>query len=547
MSHPLHTPSRQTPWLRVIDRHMDIFLTLGLLVAALVLFTVNLGGVPLRDWDEGTVAQVAREIAQSPRPWIAWLYPTLHGDPYFNKPPLVHGLVAIAYHFGGIGATPARLPGAWLTALSVPLLYGIGRQLFPQRLTALLAAAVYLTMLPVVRHGRLAMLDGAILCFFLGTVWAALRSRRNPRWALGMGLGIGLMTLTKGILGLLLGGIALAFLAWDAPRLLISFYTWGGLFLGALPALIWYALQGLAYGPEFFTVHFLSQSFDRVWAAVEDNRQPPWFYLLELLKYGFPWLLFWPMGLGLAWGDRTLSWAKLVLVWGGGYLLVISVMGTKLPWYVLPVYPALALATGYELGRLWQTLPGVSARLEPSRRYVAGLRAGLALLGILGWGGGVYFLAFATPREGDLALALAALGLTMTVAVWLMNRRDRQFIPILLWGFYVTLLLFVTSNHWVWELNEDYAVEPVAAMVQAHTPENQRLLTSHPIRRPSLEFYSDREVIPASRPQLRQRWQRQNAPYFLLDRATALALNLPQAEVLAETQDWLLITKRSEN
>lgn len=546
MSHQLSTSPRQAAWLQVIDRHVDLFLVLGLLAAALVLFTADLGGVPLRDWDEGTVAQVAREISRSPLRRETWLYPTLHGEPYFNKPPLMHWLVAIAFQFGGVNATMARLPGALLTALSVLLLYGIGRQLFPQRLTALMAAAVYLTMLLVVRHGRLAMLDGAILCFFLWTLWATLRSRRNPRWALGIGLGVGLMTLTKGILGLLLGGIAFAFVAWDAPRLLISVYGWSGILLGALPALIWYAIQGLTYGTAFYAIHFLSQSFDRVWKAVEDNRQPPWYYLLELLKYGLPWLLFWPMGLRLAWGDRTLSWAKLVLVWGGGYFLAISLMGTKLPWYVLPIYPALALVTGYELGRLWQTLPGASARLEPSRRYIVGLIIGLALLAILGWGGCLYFWGFATPREADLALALAALGLTMAVAAWLLRRRDRQFIPILLWGFYVTLLLFVTSDNWVWELNEDYPVEPVAAMVQAQTPLNKRLLTSHPIRRPSLEFYSDREILPANRRQLRRRWRRQADPYFLLDQSTAQALKLPQAEVMGETAGWVLVTKRSQ-
>ncbi|MCY7285248.1 MAG: phospholipid carrier-dependent glycosyltransferase, partial [Cyanobacteria bacterium CAN_BIN43] len=101
----------------------DRLIILALTVVAIALFTVNLGGVPLRDWDEGLVAQVAREIWQAPLGSLTWLYPTIWGEPYLNKPPLVHGLVAIAYSLGGVNEWTARLPGALLTACSVPLLY----------------------------------------------------------------------------------------------------------------------------------------------------------------------------------------------------------------------------------------------------------------------------------------------------------------------------------------------------------------------------------------------------------------------------------------
>jgi 4-amino-4-deoxy-L-arabinose transferase-like glycosyltransferase len=47
------------------------------LIAALVLWGISLGNVPLRDWDEGTRALVAREIYRTGN----WLYPTLQGNP----------------------------------------------------------------------------------------------------------------------------------------------------------------------------------------------------------------------------------------------------------------------------------------------------------------------------------------------------------------------------------------------------------------------------------------------------------------------------------
>jgi len=66
----------------------------SLLVISLILWLIFLGNSPLRDWDEGTVAQVAREIWRAPLGSMHWLYPTLGGEPYHNKPPLIHLLIA---------------------------------------------------------------------------------------------------------------------------------------------------------------------------------------------------------------------------------------------------------------------------------------------------------------------------------------------------------------------------------------------------------------------------------------------------------------------
>jgi len=185
-----------TSQLRRTEALIDRLWVIGLLLAALLLYGINLGSLPLRDWDEGIVAQVASEIAKAPEGTLRWLYPTLNGESYINKPPLVHLLIAWAYSLWGINEWTTRLPGAILTALGVPLLYGIGREIFPRRLSAIFSALIYLTLLPVLRHGRLAMLDGAVLCFFLFSMWCLLRSRRDLRYSLGVGIGFGLIGLT---------------------------------------------------------------------------------------------------------------------------------------------------------------------------------------------------------------------------------------------------------------------------------------------------------------------------------------------------------------
>ncbi|NEQ97400.1 MAG: glycosyltransferase family 39 protein [Cyanothece sp. SIO2G6] len=535
-------------WEAIVDRWSEAVIYGGLAIASLFLFTVNLGDVPLRDWDESLVAQVAKEIYQAALADNVWLHPTFHGQPYFNKPPLVHWLVAIAYAIGGVNEWTARLPGALATACSVPLLYGLCRELFSQQAIAIFTACTYLTLLPVVRHGRLAMLDGMVLLGFLGLLLCVVRSRRNLDWSLGAGLSISVLWLTKGVIALPLMAIATGFILWDIPRLLRSGRWWLGLVLGWIPTILWYAAQGFHYGMTFWDIHLLDQMLSRAVDVVEQHRGPPWYYLVELLKYGWPWLLFLPMGVVAVWRDRSRSWAKLAIAWSG-YLVLISVMSTKLPWYIMPLYPLVALVVGVELHRLWHTLSGASAVLTPSLAYRRILMGWLGIMAIAGWGGSLYyalFLADYGAGDGVLVWSLAVVGLTMMIAGMLLGRRDRQFISLLLWGFYLSLVLFVASPHWNWELGENYPVKPVAAMIQSaqSLPENPVFYTSHPLRRPSLDFYSGYPIIPTDRDRIQRQWRRDTSAVLLVTEADIAEMELKRVQYLGQEDGWVLIRRK---
>ena len=84
----------------------DKRILLGILLLTLTLWLVGLGNLPLRDWDEGTYAIVAREIYRTGN----WFYPTLQGDPFLLKPPLMQWLIAICYHLGGVGELQPDFP-----------------------------------------------------------------------------------------------------------------------------------------------------------------------------------------------------------------------------------------------------------------------------------------------------------------------------------------------------------------------------------------------------------------------------------------------------
>ncbi|MEG4391524.1 glycosyltransferase family 39 protein [Microcoleus sp. BROC3] len=538
------------------DSFTDRLWMLAFLLAAVLIFGLNLGGVALRDWDEGIAAQVSREIWRGN---LNWLYPTIGTMPYLNKPPLVHWLMGLCFAAGGVSELTARLVPAMLTAASVPLLYAIGRELFPQRSSSIFSALVYLTLLPVVRHGRLAMLDGAVLFFLLAAVWCLLRSRRDLRYALAAGIGFGLICLTKGVmLGLLLGAIGFFFLVWDTPRLLTSGYLWGGLAIGTFPVAAWYFAQWLHYGQDFINANLVSQSFRRIWEPVGNHKGPPWYYLLEILESAWPWQLFYLQGLYFSWENRNFPGPKLVLVWTGVYLLAISVMNTKLPWYVLPLYPAFALAVGSYLAEVWEQLsvPSEPVKDEAEEHFdaisflphpaILAILAVVAVAGFLYFGSGLPLGGRNLSPQRDLQLMLMFVALTMTLAAVLLHRKDRQFILVLIWGTYLTLLVLVASDNWVWELAEDYPVKPIAEIVRTGTPAGQEVFTSHRLPRPSLNFYSNRQVIVADGPTLKQKWQTLDRPYFLLEKPVLKHLDLPNAEIVKTADDWVLVTKKSK-
>ncbi len=517
----------------------DILYFLGLFVAAIALYTVNLGELPLRDWDEGIVAGVARNIWRASPGEHTWLYPTINYDqPYWNKPPLVHWLIAFSYRLFGLSEWSTRLFPALLSAFSVPLLYKIGREIFSTRPAAILSALVYLTLLPVARHGRLAMLDGAIACWFCLGIWCLLRGRKSPRWLLGAGLGIGLICLTKGIMmGVLLGGIAILFIVWDSPGLLGSFYLWSGLILGVTPAIAWYGLQYLHYGQQFLGTSLGTQTFNRIWEPVSHVSGHPWYYLLEIAKYSLPWLIFLPRGIKMAVEDCDQTWGKLALTWSGVYLLAISLMATKLPWYVIPIYPGLSLLIGASLNTAWQR-----------RRYPYYWKICLSLVALICWvGSGIYAWGYLNSDSNlDLTIILLMVAISLSVATLLLWLSSPYFIPVTIVGFYLALLLLFNSDDWLWELNEAFPVKPVAEVIQKNIPPQQSVYTAYPNFRPSLEFYSDRVVAPASDEQLQQYWQQNQPVYFLVDRDTINRLNLKPYKTLGNDPNdvtWQLITQ----
>jgi hypothetical protein len=210
---------------------------------------------------------------------------------------------------------------------------------------------------------------------------------------------------------------------------------------------------------------------------------------------------------------------------------VISVMGTKLPWYLMPLYPAVALIVGVQLDRFWSRQSIVAIGDLPRRWAVI-----WGVLALVCGGAAGYFV---TVSQWDIVWVCLALAGTFGVAAGLVIAR-RSAIPVLLWGSYVTMLLLVSSSHWIWELGEDFDVKPVAILAR-QAPIGQPLWMEHYASRPSLDFYADRQVLPYPMAKIQAELARDQSGVFVLVKSERLA-QLPNTKVVTTESGWTLLT-----
>ncbi len=500
----------------------------SLLVISISLFLVFLGNMPLKDWDEATYALVAREIVRTGD----WLYLKLPGEPFLLKPPLGMWLIATSYNLGGISEFTTRFPFACIAALGVPILYQIGRQLFDCQIPALFSALTYLTLLPIVRHGRFAMLDGISIAFFLIALLSLLKAKQHKIWAVGIGIMLGLVILTKGVLGLvfgfIIGGLIIANRQFE---LLKNIYLWLGIIFGSLPTLSWYAAQFNQYGDIFFKIHFQSQSLDRFSQAIEGHPGPIWYYAIDILEYTFPWWLFLGGGVIWAWHNRTRSWAKFAGICGGIFFVVVSIMQTKLPWYGLPVYPFLAIIVGAYLSEIW------NLKIAVYTRFRWGMLIFVSVASILGCG---YFAI--AEKSLPLVLMSSILIITMGRSAWLVKHRDRSFILTLFVGMYLTFFALMSSESWAWEIHDAFPVRPVARLISSHVNRGSQVYTSWPNSRPSLDFYSDTKVIPTKIDDIIQKLAQNK--FILIDKESQSQLGNSNYKIFGHTDRFYLIKQK---
>jgi 4-amino-4-deoxy-L-arabinose transferase-like glycosyltransferase len=339
---------------------------IGLLIGLCLLLIAS--GIGLRDpWpaDEPRFALIAQDMVASGN----WLFPKVGGDLYADKPPLFFWLIAACYLLTGSLRVSFLLPSLLAGIGTVLLVYDLGRRLW-NREAGLWAALILLFTVQFTLQARLAQID-ATLCFWITlSLYGLLRHlllRSGWGWyALG-GFAAGLGVITKGV-GFLPLLVLLPYLwarsrKWPLPDLsrsathwmwaLVAFLAAIGLWL--VPMLIAVALSDdpalRAYRDEIL----LHQTVTR-YASAWHHQQPFYYYLTVILTMWLPFVLLLPWLIP--------RWVKqfrerdtrilLLLGWAVIVLLFFSASPGKRGLYILPMLPAVALASGEWLRGLWQ-------------------------------------------------------------------------------------------------------------------------------------------------------------------------------------------------
>lgn len=324
---------------------------LGLAAATAFLLLALTPLTTLWDRDEPRFAQAAVEMRASGD----YLVPTFNGEVRPQKPPLIYWLMTLSLGVFGQRELAVRFWSPIGIAIAALATFAIGRRIASSRAALIAMAVLVATPLSVV-EGVAATADAMLLGLMTASVaFAAEWLFRPPVWwqVAAMGVLLGLGALTKGPVAI---GVPFAVLA-ATLFLARGAVPWRGRFLAALGG-------AAAAGAAIFAAWYLPAASR---AAVIGDRGPihetlarvieireghgtaalvaP-FYYAAVIAIGFaPWTvrLFRALRAEVLLRDRSVA-NVLLAAWIFLPILAFTIAATKLPHYILPVWPALALA-----------------------------------------------------------------------------------------------------------------------------------------------------------------------------------------------------------
>ena len=303
--------------------------------------------------DEGRYADIAMEMLQTGD----WITPRLNGLLYFEKPPLQYWASAIGFSLFGFNDFTARLwPGltGFLTVISV---WFTAKRLWGSE-AGEYAALVVVSCAWMFTNSHFLTLDMGVsfflalsLCCFL-LAQDTQEPHQQAWWMRTCWAAMAGATLSKGLIGLLIPGASLFFYSVInrdiKPWLRMQWIS--GLSIFLLLAAPWFYLVS-ARNPEFAQFFFIHEHVERFLTTTHQHEGPLWFFIPDLLIGLLPWTSLLFVMLIAGWrkndfdGDKksVFNPKRFLIVWCGFIFVFFSISGSKLPSYILPIFPALGL------------------------------------------------------------------------------------------------------------------------------------------------------------------------------------------------------------
>jgi 4-amino-4-deoxy-L-arabinose transferase-like glycosyltransferase len=346
----------------------------AVLAAALSLLAVVwFGNIEVRKLvkpDEGRYAEVAREMVATGD----WLTPRLNGIKYFEKPPLQYWATATAYSAFGLHHWTARLWSALTGLLGIFVIWFTGRRLYgePAGILSALVAASSVLYVAVAHMNTLDMgltfFMGSSLCTFLLAQRQDIAVKERKLWMALSWAATAAAILSKGPVALILPGLTILIysLVQRDCRMWLRLDPLPGVLLLAVIAAPWFVWVS-AVNPEFPGFFFIHEHFARFLTHAHRRAEPWWFFIPILLAGLLPWSVTAAAAVRQSWraGAQAsgLDPGRFLVVWFATVFVFFSLSGSKLPAYILPMFPAAALLIGRYLTQAspralaWQLAP----------------------------------------------------------------------------------------------------------------------------------------------------------------------------------------------
>lgn len=340
------------------DRRLPWLLALG----CGIMFFVNLGAAALFEPDEGRNAERAREILLLGN----WAIPHENFLPALDKPIFFYWLIAVSYKLFGISEWSARLPSALAAIGCLFVLYRFVRANWSDW-ESFASVLILATSVQFFIFARIVIFDMALTFFTTIALFefyraAVTENQSERRWrCLIMYAATALATLVKGPIGIAIPGMVIFCYLLIARkwRLLSEIHV----ILGALvfcaivvPVYLWAEFKNPGYLQyflweenvlRFFTPHF--------------QRDQPWYYYFFVIAVGFlPWSIIIPAIVKAHWKKNIEDRDLFLILWIVLPLIFFSLSNSKLPHYVLPIFPPLAILTAARLKEIIQDPGGAS-------------------------------------------------------------------------------------------------------------------------------------------------------------------------------------------
>lgn len=358
-----------------------------LLLLCLALYLPGLFTLPVLDRDEARFAQATVQMHETGD----YMVPHFQEDLRAKKPVAIYWMQALTTGTASaLGAdTASGHPGIWafripsvIAAIVVVLLTWRLASAFYGHRAGLIAGALIATAVVLVAEANIAKTDAALAASImaaqlaLARVWLA----RDPR-RLVPGIGNVLLFWAAMAIGILLKGPIAPMVSGLTALMLIVFsrdIKWlfalrpvRGFALLLVLTLPWAISVWITTGGAFFGEAVGGDFLPKLAGGQESHGAPFGYYLALLTLTFFPVNMLLLPAIAKAWGDRHSNAVMFLAAWIIPNWLVFEVVPTKLPHYVLPVYPALAILVAAFIA---------AAFVDPAR-----LRSRLARVNIAVW------------------------------------------------------------------------------------------------------------------------------------------------------------------